>query len=36
MKVPIMATATAAAMLLALALPAMGDRLDEVKAHRRR
>src|SRR4051812_20966277 len=27
MKVPIMATATAAAMLLALALPAMGDRL---------
>jgi polar amino acid transport system substrate-binding protein len=35
MKVPIMATATAAAMLLALALPAMGDRLDEVKARGR-
>ncbi len=32
MKVPTMATATAAAMLLALALPAMADRLDEVKA----
>src|SRR3954449_5789501 len=35
MRVPIMATATAAAMLLALALPAMGDRLDEVKARGR-
>ena len=35
MKAPIMATVTAAAMLLALALPAMGDRLDEVKARGR-
>ena len=35
MKAPIMATATAATMLLALALPAMADRLDEVKARGR-
>ena len=35
MKAPIMATVTAAAMLLALALPAIADRLDEVKARGR-
>ncbi len=35
MKFPIIATATATAMLLALALPAMADRLDEVKARGR-
>ena len=33
MKVPTMAMATAAAMLLALALPAIADKLDDVKAH---
>ena len=35
MKSPIMATVTAMAMLLALALPAIADRLDEVKARGR-
>jgi hypothetical protein len=39
MKAPIMATVTAAAMLLALALPAIADRLvrsRRAEAHRRR
>ena len=35
MKAPIMATVTAAAMLLAMALPAIADRLDDVKARGR-
>ena len=35
MKSPIIATATATAMVLTLVLPAMADRLDEVKARGR-
>jgi ABC-type amino acid transport substrate-binding protein len=35
MKSPIIATVTAMAMLLTLALPAIADRLDEVKARGR-